>query len=77
MSSSDLVNTRSKNFPHREEDKTIESLIGKRVDGSIESGSRFWGTLESFDDKWLYIRGHRGQPILIKRRKLAALMEAV
>jgi hypothetical protein len=77
MSQIDIVAEARKNFPHREEDNTIGSLIGKRVDGALESGSRFWGTLESFDEKWLYIRGHRGQPILIKRRKLAALMEAI
>lgn len=70
----DVVDTKN-TFPSIE--GTIESLIGKHVDGALESGSRFWGVLEGADDKWLYIRGYREQPIIIKRRKLAALMEAV
>ena len=61
----------------REDNKIIELLKEKHVEAALESGARFWGILESFDDKWLVIRGYRGQPILLKRRKVAALMEAV
>lgn len=55
----------------------IAELLGKRVDGALQSGSKFWGTLERFDDRWLYLRGGRGQPIIIRRRTLAFLTEAV
>jgi hypothetical protein len=65
----------TKTFPSI--DETVKSLIGKHVEGSLGSGSRFWGMLEGADAKWLYIRGYRNQAIVIKRRNLAALIEAV
>jgi hypothetical protein len=58
-------------------DEIIESCIGRHVEGSLESGNRFWGVLEHVDETWLYLRGYRNQPIVIKRKKLAALMEAL
>ena len=57
--------------------RIVKSLIGKHVDGALESGSRFWGVLEGFDERWLFLRGYHDQPIIIKRRKMASLMEAV
>jgi hypothetical protein len=69
--------TTTKTFPHAEEDRTFESLIEKRVEGALESGAKFWGTLESFDANWLFLRGNRDQAIIIRRRKLAALFEAI
>jgi hypothetical protein len=65
----------TKTFPSI--DETVKSLIGKHVEGSLGSGSRFWGMLEGADARWLYIRGYRNQAIVIKRRNLAALIEAV
>lgn len=56
------------------EDEIVSSLIGKQVEGSLDSGSRFWGTLEGFNENWLFIRGHREQTIMIKRRKMSRLM---
>jgi len=58
-------------------DDAIAELLNKHVDGALQSGSRFWGVLERFDGTWLYIRGYRGQPIIIRRRTLAFLTEAV
>ncbi len=77
MSQDDNVVDTIDTFPRREDDQVIESLIGKHVDGALESGARFWGVLESFDEKWLFLRGYRNQPIIIRRRKMASLMEAV
>jgi len=57
--------------------KAIAELLNKKVDGLLQSGARFWGVLEGFDDRWLYVRGFRGQPIIIRRRTLAFLTEAI
>lgn len=46
----DVVDTR-KEFPSTAEDEIVRSLIGKHIDGALESGSRFWGVLEGFDEK--------------------------
>lgn len=67
----------TKMFPHAEEDRIFESLKEKRVEGALESGAKFWGKLESFDANWLFLKGNRDQAIIIRRRKLAALFEAV
>jgi len=74
MPDSNEVALATKNFPHREEDKIVSSLVGYQVEGSLDGGSRFWGTLASVDEKWLYVRGHRDQPIMIKRSKISRLM---
>lgn len=65
----------TKTFPSI--DEAVKSLIGKDVEGALGSGSRFWGMLEGADERWLYIRGYKNQQIIIRRRKLAALVEAV
>lgn len=58
-------------------DEMVKSLEGKHVETLLDSGSRLWGVLEGFDDQWLFIRGYKGQPIIVKRRKMASLVEAV
>ncbi len=68
----DVVDTRN-TFAN----EAIAELLGKKVDGALQSGSKFWGVLEKFDDRWLFIRGYKGQPIIIRRRTLALLTEAV
>lgn len=67
----------TKEFPSINELEIIESFMGKQIEGSLDSGSRFWGTLEGVTDHMLFIRGTRGQVILIKRRKVSRLSEAV
>jgi len=67
----------NKTFSSISEDEIIVSLVGTQVDGSLDSGSRFLGTLDGFNENWLFIRGHRAQAIMIKRRKVSRLAEAV
>lgn len=67
----------TKEFPSINELEIIESFIGKQIEGSLDSGSRFWGILEGFNENWLFIRGHRDQAIMVKRRKVSRLSEAV
>ena len=50
-----------------------EDSIGKNVKGQIERGGSFWGMLEDYDDTYLYLKGNRGQKIIIKRRSVARL----
>ena len=50
-----------------------EESIGKGISGQIERGGNFWGTLEDYDDAYLYLRGDAGQQIIIKRRTIARL----
>jgi len=71
----DGVNT-TKGFSSFSEDQLLESWIGKQLIGSLESGSKFFGTLTAFNEHQLLFIGNRGQRILIKRRKVARL-EAV
>ena len=47
--------------------------IGRNVNGQIERGGSFWGALEGYDDTYLYLKGNRGQEIIIKRRSVARL----
>jgi len=64
----------TKTFASQDEGDAYRSLIGKRVEGFLEgNGSRFYGTLESFDEFMLYLRGDRGQLLLVKRRRVAKL----
>jgi len=64
----------TKTFASQDEGDAYRSLIGKRVEGFLEgNGSRFYGTLESFDEFMLYLRGDRGQLLLVKRRRIAKL----
>jgi hypothetical protein len=70
-----VVDTR-KVFSSTNEDEIYESMIEKYVDGTLDSGGRFWGRLEAFNEQKLFIRGERGQAIIIKRRRISRL-EAV
>jgi len=36
-------------------------------------GGKFWGTLEAFNAESLFIRGDKGQKIIIKRKRIAEL----
>jgi hypothetical protein len=65
-----------KAFSSVDEDEIFESMIEKFVDGTLDSGGRFWGRLEVFNDHKLFIRGERGQAIIIKKRRISRL-EAV
>lgn len=51
-----------------------EDSIGRKVEGQIERGGSFWGILEAFDDKFLYLRGTSDQEIIIKRKAIACLV---
>jgi hypothetical protein len=77
MSADHEVALATKEFPSTNELEIFESFIGKHIEGSLDSGSRFWGTLEGVTECLLCIRGVRGQVILIKKRKVSRLMEAV
>ena len=75
MTTKDSGNTNAtKTFASQDEGDAYRSLIGKKVEGFLEgNGSRFYGTLESFDEFMLYLRGDRGQLLLVKRRRIAKL----
>lgn len=74
MSNYNNANDSIKKFPS--ENDILVQLIDKSVDGTLDSGGRFYGTLEGFSEFQLFIRGARGQLIVIKRRKVSRL-EAV
>lgn len=76
MSHTDSEAVASKTFASLSEDDVLESLIEHEITGSLDSGGRFFGNLEGFDQYRLFIRGNRGQRILIKRKFIAKL-EAV
>jgi hypothetical protein len=76
MSQLDNVTLITKTFSSYDEDEILESWIGKQIIGALDSGSKFFGTLEAFNEHRLFIVGNRGQRIVIKRRKVAR-MEAV
>lgn len=63
-----------KAFASTNEDEIYISMIGTFVDGTIDSGGRFWGRLEAVTEQKLLIRGDHGQRIIIKRRKISRLM---
>lgn len=58
-------------------DEIVSSLHGKDVKGVTGSGGKFWGNLEGFDEQWLFLRGYRGQALIIRRKKVESLEEAV
>jgi hypothetical protein len=58
------------------EDEILSSLINCKIDGNLETGSRFYGKLTAFNAKLLLLEGNAGQRILIKR-KMVARLEAV
>ena len=76
MSQVDTVAVATKTFASLNEDDILDSLTGKQLIGWLDSGSRFYGTLEAFNEYRLFIVGNRGQRIIIKRRKVSRL-EAV
>jgi hypothetical protein len=55
------------------ENDILVPLIGKNVDGTLDSGGHFFGTLEGFSDYQIFLKGDRGQRIIIKRRKIARM----
>ena len=73
MSEMDMVVKTTKEFPSNDEDGILESSIGNYGEGELESGGRFWGTLEGFTEHRLFFRGEHGQRIIIKRRRVARL----
>lgn len=58
-------------------DEMHESFIEKNIDVTTANGYRFWGLLEKVDDRWLHIRGYKGQLITVRRSKVTSIMEAV
>lgn|GEM_PF-5238697 len=58
------------------EDEILVSLIECKIDGNLETGSRFYGKLIAFNDKLLLLEGNAKRRILIKR-KMVARLEAV
>jgi len=58
------------------EDDVLVPMVNKKIEGTLDSGGRFFGVLEGFSEFQLFIRGHRGQQIIVKRRKVA-WMEAI
>ena len=58
------------------EDDVLVPMVNKKIEGTLDSGGRFFGVLEGFSEFQLFIRGYRGQQIIVKRRKVA-WMEAI
>ena len=73
MSSDDSGAYGSKAFPSLNEDDVLISLIDSDVNGNLETGSRFYGRLQAFNDKLILLRGTDGRRILIKRKMIARL----
>lgn len=69
----------SKTFSSLNEDDFLVSLIERPIEGNLETGVRFYGTLIAFNDKLLLLEGENRRRILIKRKMIARLesMEAV
>ncbi len=76
MSQLDNVADTRKTFASYDEDDILTSMQGNQIIGALDSGSKFYGTLEAFNEHRLFIVGNRGQRIIIKRRKVSRL-EAV
>jgi hypothetical protein len=66
-------NNSIKAFSSTDEDKLCNEYIEHKVSGVLDRGGKFWGTLEAFNAESLFIRGDRGQKIIIKRRRIAEL----
>lgn len=62
-----------KAFSSTDEDKLCAEYIEHRVSGVLDRGGKFWGTLEAFSAESLFIRGDKGQKIIIKRKRIAEL----
>lgn len=73
MTNIENVASATKEFSSNDEDEILESKIGKYGEGELESGGRFWGTLEGFTEHRLFFTGEHGQSIIIKRRRVARL----
>lgn len=73
MSELENVADATKEFSSNDEDELLESKIGKYGEGELESGGRFWGTLEGFTEHKLFFKGDHGQSIIIKRHRVARL----
>ena len=69
MSQLDTVAVATKTFASYDKDDILASMKGKQLIGLLDSGSKFYGTLEAFNEHRLFIVGNRGQRIIIKRRK--------
>lgn len=66
----------TKKFCSLSENDILESMLKNKLDGTLDSGFRFYGVLEDFNDTSLFLRGNRGQMIIIKRKRISRL-EAV
>jgi hypothetical protein len=63
----------SKTFSSLNEDDFLVSLIECPIDGNLETGGRFYGTLIAFNDKLLLLEGKDRWRLLIKRKMIARL----
>lgn len=50
-----------------------EESIGRDVNGQIERGGNFWGKLVGYDDTYLYLKGDKGQDVIVRRKNIAKL----
>jgi hypothetical protein len=57
-------------------DENMKSLTGEQVKGITGSGGKFFGKLEGFDEQWVFVRGGRGQAIILRKKKIESI-EAV
>ena len=73
MSQLNNVNNTIKSFSTTDEDKLCAEYIEHKVNGVLDRGGKFWGTLEAFNAESLFIRGDKGQKIIIRRRRIAEL----
>ena len=51
----------------------VQSMSNIELVAFLIGGGKFWGTLEAFSAESLFIRGERGQKIIIKRKRIAEL----
>jgi hypothetical protein len=71
-----LSNNNSPNQGYKctfDEEKLLSSLLNQVVAGNIENGGFFTGQLVSFNDKFLFLKGDKGQDILIRRKWITRL----
>jgi hypothetical protein len=61
------------NLPSNDEDVILLLKTGKFGEGELESGGRFWGTLNGFTEHRLFFTGEKGQSIIVKRKSVARL----
>jgi len=59
------------------EDEFLTSLIEEQVTGFLDTGSHFWGKLLAFNERVILLQGDDGRKIMLRRRTIAQLNEAV